>query len=66
MHLLQSGVPFNVIALWLGHESTTTTHRYVEADLAMKEKALARLEASDTKMGRLRASDSLMRFLQTL
>ena len=46
MHLLQSGVPFNVIALWLGHESTTTTHRYVEADLAMKEKALARLQAA--------------------
>ena len=53
MHLLQSGVPFNVIALWLGHESTTTTHRYVEADLAMKEKALARLEAPDTKMRRV-------------
>ena len=45
MHLLQSGVPFNVIALWLGHESMNTTHRYVEANLAMKEKALARLEA---------------------
>jgi site-specific recombinase XerD len=66
MHLLQSGVPFNVIALWLGHESTTTTHRYVEADLAMKEKALARLQAPDTKMGRYKAPDSLMRFLQTL
>jgi site-specific recombinase XerD len=66
MHLLQSGVPFNVIALWLGHESTTTTHRYVEADLAMKEKALARLDAPDTKMGRYKASDSLLRFLQTL
>lgn len=66
MHLLQSGVPFNVIALWLGHESTTTTHRYVEADLAMKEKALARLEAPDTKMRRFRAPDSLMRFLQAL
>jgi site-specific recombinase XerD len=66
MHLLQSGVPFNVIALWLGHESTTTTHRYVEADLAMKEKALARLEAPDTKMRRYRAPDSLMRFLQAL
>jgi len=66
MHLLQSGVPFNVIALWLGHESTTTTHRYVEADLAMKEKALARLEAPDTRMRRFRAPDSLMRFLQTL
>ena len=66
MHLLQSGVPFAVIALWLGHESTTTTHRYVEADLAMKQKALARLEAPDTKMRRFRAPDSLMRFLQTL
>jgi len=66
MHLLQSGVPFNVIALWLGHESTTTTHRYVEADLAMKEKALGRLEAPDTKLRRYRAPDSLLRFLQTL
>lgn len=66
MHLLQSGVPFNVIALWLGHESTTTTHRYVEADLAMKEKALARLQAPDTKLCQYRAPDSLMRFLQTL
>lgn len=66
MHLLQSGVPFNVIALWLGHESTNTTHRYVEADLAMKEKALAGLEAPDTKLRRFRASDSLMRFLETL
>ena len=66
MHLLQSGVPFNVIALWLGHESATTTHRYVEADLAMKEKALARLEAPDTTLRRFKAPDSLMRFLQTL
>jgi site-specific recombinase XerD len=66
MHLLQSGVPFNVIALWLGHESTNTTHRYVEADLAMKEKALARLEAPDTKMRRFRPPDPLMRFPQTL
>ena len=66
MHLLQSGVPFNVIELWLGHESTTTTHRYVEADLTMKDKALARLKAPDTKMHRFQAKDSLMRFLQTL
>jgi hypothetical protein len=52
MHLLQSGVAFSVIALWLGHESTTTTHRYVEANLAMKEKALARLQEPDTKISR--------------
>ncbi|WP_407280926.1 tyrosine-type recombinase/integrase [Aromatoleum evansii] len=66
MHLLQSGVPFNVIALWLGHESPTTTHRYVEADLAMKEKALARLEAPDTTLHRFKATDSLMQFLEAL
>ena len=41
MHLLQAGVDITVIALWLGHESPVTTHGYVEADLAMKERALA-------------------------
>jgi hypothetical protein len=32
-------VDITVIALWLGHESIETTHIYVEADLATKEKA---------------------------
>ena len=64
--MLQSGVAFSVIALWLGHESTTTTHRYVEADLAMKDKALARLQEPDTKMRRYRPPDALMQFLQAL
>jgi len=31
----------------------------------MKEMALARLEAPDTKMGRDKAPDSLLEFLQT-
>lgn len=66
MHMLQSGVAFNVIALWLGHESTTTTHRYVEADLAMKDKALARLKEPGTKIDRYRPPDALMQFLQEL
>jgi hypothetical protein len=34
-------VDIAVIALWLGHESTTTTHMYLEADLSMKERGLA-------------------------
>jgi site-specific recombinase XerD len=38
-HLLQSGVDLSVIALWLGHESPATTRMYVEANLAMKERA---------------------------
>ena len=66
MHLLQSGMAFSVIALWLGHESTTTTHRYVEADPAMKDKALARLQEPDTKMRRYRPPDALMQFLHAL
>lgn len=66
MHLLQSGVPFNVIALWLGHESTNTTHRYVEANLEMKEKAPAPLEAPNIKLKRFGASDELLKFLQAL
>ena len=66
MHLLQSGEPIDGIALWLGHESPTTTHQYTEANLAMKEKALARMQDPDTASRRFRASDSLLKFLNSL
>ena len=66
MHLLQAGVDISVIALWLGHESPATTHHYVEADLTMKERALARLHEPDVKIQRYRAPDSLLNFLKTL
>ena len=66
MHLLQAGVDISVIALWLGHESPVTTHQYVEADLAMKERALARLHEPDGRIQRYRAPDSLIEFLKTL
>ncbi|CAG1022114.1 hypothetical protein MTYM_01491 [Methylococcales bacterium] len=49
MSLLQARVDISVIALWLGHESPTTTHQYVEADLAMKERALAKLHEPEGK-----------------
>ena len=44
----------------------TTMHRYVEADLAMKEKALAKLQDPDTAARRFRATDSLLESLKTL
>ena len=66
INLLQSGVDISVIALWLGHESPATTHLYVEADLAMKERALARLHEPEGKPPRYQASDSLLEFLKTL
>ena len=66
MHLLQSGVDLAVIALWLGHESIETTHIYLEADLATKERALQSLATVGTSAQRFKADDSLMAFLATL
>ena len=47
MHMLQSGVAFSVIGLSLGQESTSTTHQYVQADLAMKDEARAGVQGPD-------------------
>lgn len=66
MHLLQAGVDITVIALWLGHESPVTTHGYVEADLAMKERALDTLAPPETKLKRYRPSDAVLKFLESL
>lgn len=66
MHLLQSGVDMAVIALWLGHESPSTTHMYLEADLAMKERALGRLQAPTRSGMRYKPPDRLLQFLQGL
>jgi integrase/recombinase XerD len=66
MHLLQSGVDITVIALWLGHESPSTTHGYVEADLAMKERALAAIAPLKTRRSRYRPTDTLLKFLEAL
>lgn len=40
---LQSGVDIGRIELWLRHQCPTRTQRYIEADLAMKEKVLSPL-----------------------
>lgn len=66
MELLQHGVDQTVIALWLGHESVETTQIYIHADLRMKEKALSRITAPDTKPGRYRPDDKLLAFLEAL
>ena len=66
MHLLQSGVDITVIAMWLGHEDTATTHQYIEADLAMKEAALRRMDAPSSKPARFKAGDRLLAFLEAL
>jgi site-specific recombinase XerD len=64
--LLQSGVDRAVIALWLGHESVETTQMYLDADLAMKERALARVAPIQAKAARFRPRDRLLAFLEGL
>ena len=66
VNLLQAGVDRSVIALILGHESVETTQIYLDADLATKERALARTAPVGTKPGRFRPSDTLLAFLQSL
>ena len=66
MSLLQSGADPCEIALWLGHESPSTTHMYIEADLAMKERALARLKPPQVKASRYRPPKALLEFLRGL
>ena len=66
MRLLHAGVDTSVIALWLGHEHAETTQIYLHADLALKEKALARTTPPDTKPGRYNPPDQLLAFLEAL
>lgn len=66
MHLLQAGVDLSVIALWLGHENITTTHQYLEADLRMKEKALAKLQPPSMHPTRYKPSIDVLSFLDGL
>lgn len=66
MELLQAGVDHSVIALWLGHESAETTMIYLQADLALKEKILARTKPLNVKAGRYRPGDKLLQFLNAL
>jgi integrase len=67
MELLHAGVDRSVIALWLGHESVETTQIYLDADLALKEQALAKTTPANVKhTGRYRPDDKLMAFLKGL
>jgi site-specific recombinase XerD len=66
MRLLHAGVDTTVIALWLGHESVETTQIYLHADLALKERALAKTTPPTSIPGRYRPPDSTLAFLEAL
>lgn len=66
MRLLHAGVDITVIALWLGHESPTSTRVYLHADMALKEQAIARTTPPDTAPARYQPTDTLLAFLDQL
>ena len=66
MSLLHAGVDTTVIALWLGHADIRSTNAYLHADLAIKERALARLTPTSPQSGRYRPPDRLLAFLEGL
>lgn len=65
MNLLRHGVDTATIALILGHEDVRTTYGvYLHADLALKERAIAKTAPPRTRTGRYRPPDSLLAFLE--
>ncbi|HEY5987739.1 MAG TPA: tyrosine-type recombinase/integrase [Streptosporangiaceae bacterium] len=66
MNLLHAGVDLATIALWLGHEGLRTVQVYLHADLALKERALARTTPPGTTPGRYRPPDPILAFLEAL
>jgi site-specific recombinase XerD len=66
MELLQAGVDTTVIALWLGHESVETTQIYLNANLILKEKILAKTTPHEGRAGSYRPDDQLLSFLNGL
>ena len=66
MFLREAGVDISVIALWLGHESITSTQIYMHADLAVKQRALDRTIPARIAPNRYHPSDSLLTYLNSL
>jgi integrase/recombinase XerD len=63
---MKAGNDASIVALYLGHESIDTTRIYIDADLTLKERALARAAPPGAGRSRFRPSDALLAFLNSL
>jgi integrase/recombinase XerD len=66
MHLLQAGVDVSVIALWLGHQNTASTDRYLHADMTIKQAAIDRTRPPDVRPGTYTPPPDILAWLNTL
>ena len=47
MNLLQAGIDISTIAIWLGHESIETTHKYMAANVEAKRRAMEKMAETE-------------------
>jgi len=67
MTMLQAGIELSTIAIWLGHEQIETTHKYMIADMALKEAAIAKVHPVSNREGvRYKAPVEILSFLEAL
>jgi site-specific recombinase XerD len=68
MAMLASGMDIATVAIWLGHESVETTHKYVVSDMSLKEAALDKVRRGWEAEGggRYVPSDDVLAFLRSL
>lgn len=66
LRMLQSGVDISTIAIWLGHESIITTHKYMEADMEMKRKTLEKMSEPGQSTYHFVPNNSVLAFLDSL
>ena len=66
MNLLQAGVDISTIAIWMGHESIETTHKYMVADIEIKRKAMEKISETENTSFHYKPSKSILDFLSKL
>lgn len=66
LRMLQSGIDISTIAIWLGHESIITTHKYMETDLEMKRQTLEKMGDPDHSAYHFTPDASILDFLDSL
>jgi integrase/recombinase XerD len=66
MNLLHAGVDLTVIALWLGHEQTSTTDIYLHADMQTKKDALERTRPPAVAPGIYKPKPDILTWLEAL
>lgn len=66
MRLLHAGVDISVIALWLGHQNTTSTDVYLHADMRIKQAAIDRTRPLQTVPGTYTPKPDILAWLDTL